>query len=102
MLQADIDELNKLVTTLKDVATQVDGIVVRTTGDQITAALPGCTIGPACAQLGEFTEGAWFRVAERVRALSDLVYKSANLFAANDEQFRLMLDQMDFHTRGDR
>ncbi|WP_063066465.1 hypothetical protein [Nocardia violaceofusca] len=102
MLQADIDELNKLVRTLKDVATQVDGIAIRKTGDEITAALPGCTIGPACAQLGEFTEGAWLRVAERIRALSDLVTKSANMYAATDEQFKQLLDTMDFHSRGNQ
>ncbi len=102
MLQADIDQINNLVTTVRDVATQVDGIDIRTNGNKFTDALPGCNLGPACAQLGEFTEGAWFRVAERYRTLADLVFGSANLYTVTDEQFKLRLETMDFHPKGNR
>ncbi|MFJ1459446.1 hypothetical protein [Nocardia sp. N2S4-5] len=101
MLKADVDELNKLVTTLEDIAQQIDNINVRTTGDQVGAALPGCALGAVCAQAGEFTEGAWLRVAERVRKLSGLVNMSTHVFSTTDEQFGQILDSMDFHGRGE-
>lgn len=44
MPQADIDQLKKLATTVDTVAQEIDKIDVRTTGDQIGAALPGCSL----------------------------------------------------------
>ncbi|BCK58994.1 hypothetical protein [Nocardia wallacei] len=100
MLRADVDQLNKLVTTLDDIAAQIDNINVRATGDQLGAALPGCALGAVCAQVGEFTEGAWLRVAERIRTLSGLVNMSTHVFSTTDEQFGQILDSMNFHGRG--
>ncbi|BCK53202.1 hypothetical protein NWFMUON74_09740 [Nocardia wallacei] len=100
MLKADTDELNKLTATLDDVAAQIDNINVRATGDQIGAALPGCTLGAVCAQAGEFTEGAWLRVAQRIRTLSSKVNAASNLIATTDEQFKQVLDSMNYHGQG--
>ncbi|MEU3012456.1 hypothetical protein [Nocardia asteroides] len=100
MLQADIDELKKLATTVGTVAQEIDKIDVRTTGDQIGAALPGCSLGQVCAQAGEFTEGAWLRVAQRLQTLSGLVEQSANTLSTTDEDFKKKLDTMDFKVRG--
>ncbi len=100
MLQADIDQLKKLATTVDTVAQEIDKIDVRTTGDQIGAALPGCSLGQVCAQAGEFTEGAWLRVAQRLQALSGLVKQCADNLATTDEDFKKKLDTMDFKARG--
>ncbi|MBF6289613.1 hypothetical protein GV791_17010 [Nocardia cyriacigeorgica] len=100
MIQADIDQLKKLATTLDTVGQEIDKIDVRTAGDQIGAALPGCSLGQVCAQTGEFTEGAWLRVAQRIQALSTLVKECADNMQMTDEDFKKKLDTMDFKGRG--
>ncbi|WP_431963333.1 hypothetical protein [Nocardia sp. bgisy134] len=102
MLEADIQELKNLATTLDGVAAEVDKIDVRTTGDQIAAALPGCSVGGVCAQAGELTEGAWLRVAQRIQKLSGIVRQSAETLTTTDDEFKKKLDTMDFTVRGDR
>lgn len=100
MLQADTDQLKKLSTTLDSVSQEIDKIDVRTAGDQIGAALPGCSLGQICAQTGEFTEGAWLRVAQRIQALSAIVKQAADTYQMTDEEFKQRLDAMDFKDRG--
>lgn len=100
MLQADTDQLKKLATTLDTVSQEIDKIDVRTAGDQIGAALPGCSLGQVCAQTGEFTEGAWLRVAQRLQKLSSIVQVSAASYVSTDQDFKNMLDSMDFKARG--
>ncbi|MFD4430931.1 hypothetical protein [Nocardia sp. NPDC058497] len=100
MLQADIDQLKKLATTLDSVSQEIDKIDVRTAGNQIAAALPGCSLGQVCAQTGEFTEGAWLRVAQRLQKLSNIVQVSAATYVSTDQDFKKMLDTMDFKARG--
>ncbi|WP_369024009.1 hypothetical protein [Nocardia cyriacigeorgica] len=100
MIQADIDQLKKLATTLDTVGQEIDKIDVRTAGDQIGAALPGCSLGQVCAQTGEFTEGAWLRVAQRIQTLSTIVKECADNMQMTDEDFKKKLDTMDFKGRG--
>lgn len=100
MLEADMDQLKKLADTLDSVAEEIDKIDVRTTGDQIGAALPGCNLGAICAQTGEFTEGAWLRIALRVRALSGIVRQCADDMDTTDQQFKDKLNTMDFRLPG--
>ncbi|MFC8044663.1 hypothetical protein [Nocardia sp. NPDC057353] len=99
MLQADIDQLRRLATTLDEVGREIDGIDVRTAGDRIAAALPGCSLGQVCAQAGEFSEGAWLRVAQRVQRLGDIVRQSADNIQITEEEFAQRLDTMDFRAR---
>lgn len=102
MLQADIDQLTKLATTLDTVSKDIDAIDVRTTGDKLAEALPGCQpISTACGQAGEFTEGAFLRVAQRVTALGTLINKSATTYALTDEQFRQQMEYMSYRVEGD-
>ncbi|MFI1459420.1 hypothetical protein [Nocardia carnea] len=100
MLEADIDQLKKLADTLDDIGGEIDTIDVRTTGDQIGTALPGCNLGTICAQAGEFTEGAWLRIALRMRALSEIVRQSADDMNTTDQQFKDKLNTMDFRIPG--
>ncbi|MBO0852163.1 MAG: hypothetical protein J2P18_00155 [Nocardia sp.] len=100
MLKADLDQINKLADTIDDVAKQIDAIGIRAGGDAISAALPGCSIGAECAQLGEFTEGAWLRVSQRLTSVSASVRNTANLFALTDDKFAEQLHRLDFRTQG--
>lgn len=101
MFDADIQQLWALATTLDGVAAEIDKIDVRATGDQIASALPGCSLGQVCAQAGEFTEGAWLRVAQRIQKLSTIVKESTNSYTITDEEFKTRLDAMDFTARDD-
>ncbi|MGV9926156.1 hypothetical protein [Nocardia rhamnosiphila] len=100
MLEADIDELKKLADTLDSVGGEIDKIDVRTTGDQLGAALPGCNLGTICAQAGEFTEGAWLRIALRMQALSEIVRQCADDMNTTDQQLKDKLNTMDFRIPG--
>ncbi|MGQ4600539.1 hypothetical protein [Nocardia sp. R6R-6] len=83
-------------------STEIDKIDVRTSGDKISEVLPGCSLGQVCSQVGEFTEGAWLRAAQRIQQLSGIVRQSADAYQTTDEDFKKKLDAMDFHVRGDR
>lgn len=101
MLEADIAQLKDLAATLDSVAGEIDKIDVRTSGDKLAEALPGCSLTPVCAQVGEFAEGAWLRVAQRMQQLSRLVTESANAYEMTDDEFKRKLDTMDFTSRGE-
>ncbi|WP_280301827.1 hypothetical protein [Nocardia neocaledoniensis] len=96
MLEADIQQLRKLATTVTDVGAKIDEIDVRTTGGSITAALPGCEIGARCATAGEYIEGAWLRVSWRLAKLSTLVTSCADNYSMTDEEFKRKLASMAF------
>ncbi|MFD3707503.1 hypothetical protein ACFWUP_30575 [Nocardia sp. NPDC058658] len=102
MLKVDIDNLNQLATTVSNAAIDIDGLEVRTMGDAIGAALPGCEVGASCAQAGEFVEGAWLRAAQRLEKLSGLVRECTSAVQLTDEEFKKRLDTMDFAARGER
>ncbi|MVU82277.1 hypothetical protein GPX89_34200 [Nocardia sp. ET3-3] len=101
MFQADIDELKKLATTVTSVGDEIDNLDVRTTGDKVGDALPGIPIGAACSQAGEYTEGAWLRIAERMRTLAGIVNQCADDIKVTDTEFKNRLEQMHFFRTGD-
>ena len=100
MLEADIDQLKKLASTLDSISGEIDKIDVRANGDKLGAALPGCNLGAICAQTGEFTEGAWLRIAQRVQALSGIVKQCADNMDTTDQQFKDKLNTMNFRIPG--
>lgn len=99
-LTADIPQIRALVTTVDDVSTQIDALDIRTHGAALANAFPGSEIGAACAQAGEFTEGAWLRVAQRFHGISTAMTDCANQIDATDEDFKKALDTMRFKALG--
>ncbi|WP_067839784.1 hypothetical protein [Nocardia lijiangensis] len=102
MFEADVQELGRLSGTVNSVAEEIDKIDVRTSGNKLAEALPGCPVGPACVQSGEFIEGAWMRISQRLQELSTLVWRTAGEYQITDEQFKQRLNRMDFQVRGER
>jgi len=100
MLEADITELIQLTVTLDDVGSQIGHIKTRKSADHIDTALPGCAIGAACSQAGEFAEGAWFRVSDRITTLSGLVKQATSDLSVTDEEFAKRLDAIRFQIEG--
>ncbi|UGT40914.1 hypothetical protein LTV02_33900 [Nocardia yamanashiensis] len=96
MFKVDIDELKALASTVTSVGEEIDKIDVRTTGDQIGSALPGIAVGASCAKAGEYTEGAWLRIADRMRKLAGIVNQCADDVRVTDVEFKNRLDAMDF------
>ncbi|MEV6278586.1 hypothetical protein [Nocardia sp. NPDC051832] len=97
LLQADIDQLKALSTTLDDISNQVDALDVRSAAKAIVAALPGTPLGEACDLATEYTEGAWLRVSQRIGKVSSTITHSTNEFAATDETFKKSLEALGFH-----
>ncbi|MBF6176454.1 hypothetical protein [Nocardia blacklockiae] len=102
MLKADIDQLNKLVTVLGDAGKNVDAIDVRSVSDHMADALQGCAVAQACAQAGEFIEGAFLRVAGRMQLVGQKVTECAANIQTTDEQFAKVMDDLDVHQLGGR
>ncbi len=100
MLSADIVQMRQLAVTLDDVATQIDALDVRTVADTLAAALPGCPIPIAVSQAGEYTEGAWLRVAQRIKQISVATTQCANNIQSTDADFQKALDTMRFQIPG--
>ncbi len=95
MLQADTVELGKLTTILDDVGRQIDERNVREVSDHLADALPGCEIPAAGKQLGEFIEGAYWRVTKRLGEISRAVTTTASNLQATDEDFAQAMRQFD-------
>ncbi len=103
MLQFDIDQVKRLASTLRGVGTEIDSIDVRTAAAGIDAALVGCgAIPTVSAQVGEYTEGAYLRVARRVTHVAGVAERAANDMATTDQQFKRKLDELDFKQPGQR
>ncbi|MEV0682989.1 hypothetical protein AB0I35_03885 [Nocardia sp. NPDC050378] len=79
---------------------EIDKIDVRTNGDKIGEAFPGIEIGAACAKAGEYSEGAWLRIAQRMRQLAGIVNQCADNVQTSDQEFKNRLEQMDFFATG--
>ncbi|UGT41154.1 hypothetical protein LTV02_35295 [Nocardia yamanashiensis] len=100
MLEADIQQLRALTVQVNTAATAIDGIDVRTSGNAIGELLPGSGLGPVCAQAGEFIEGSWLRIAQRLQKLSGIVTTAADDYQVTDEEFAKRLAAMEFQVRG--
>lgn len=57
-------------------------------------------IGAACAKAGEYSEGAWLRIAERMRKLAGIVNQCADNVQTTDQEFKNRLEVMDFFATG--
>ncbi|MFC3961708.1 hypothetical protein [Nocardia jiangsuensis] len=102
MLTADILQLNRLADTVGTVSAEIDKIDVRTSADRIPNALPGCTVGQACVQSGEFIEGAWLRMAQRLHQLETIVRQCSASIHTTETEFTDRLNSMDFRASSER
>ncbi|MBO0856479.1 MAG: hypothetical protein J2P18_22255 [Nocardia sp.] len=98
MLRADIDQLNKLAQTLTTIGAAIDDITAG--GDTIhpvAGAMPGSRIPATCLQVDSHIEGAYLRVAQRMKGLADTITKSAGNLQTTDDQFAQQMHGLDFH-----
>lgn len=98
MLRADVDELKNLASTIDDVASRIGALTAGKTqaGRAAAAALPGCTLTATIQQAGEFVDGAWYRVTNRLHHLGSVVTESASDYRTTDDQFRDRLASLRF------
>ncbi|MFI9404746.1 hypothetical protein [Nocardia sp. NPDC052316] len=82
---------------LARVGTEIDNIDVRTGAAGLNAALPGSDIPRAIELAAEFVEGAYLRVAERMRDVATKSTDAANNLQVTDTQFADLLHGMDVH-----
>ncbi|WP_329414668.1 hypothetical protein OG563_18195 [Nocardia vinacea] len=102
MLKADIDQLNTLASVLDGVGNDIDNLEVRTAAGYLADALPGCAIPQACAQAAEFVEGAYLRVAGRMRQVAVLTRDCAKNLNMTDTEFARRMDEVDVTPVGRR
>ena len=97
MLEADVEQLNALAGLLDRAGQAVDGLDVRTAEGAIAEALPGSGLPEVCAQAGMFVEGAYLRVADRLRRIATITRHNAEAYMGTDEEFGQQLRDLDFH-----
>lgn len=102
MLTVDLVQLNRLADTVGIVSGEIDKIDVRSSADKIPSALPGCPVGQACVQSGEFIEGAWLRVAQRLQQLETIVRQCSASTHTTETEFADRLNSMDFRAASER
>lgn len=104
MLQADVDELTKLASTINDVASRIGTLTAGKTpaGRAAADALPGCPLTATVRQAGEFVDGAWYRVTNRLHHVGSVVTESASDYRTTDDQFRDRLTSLRFTASEDQ
>ncbi|MBF6135241.1 hypothetical protein IU501_19845 [Nocardia otitidiscaviarum] len=82
LVQADIDQLRTLATTLAGVKVAIDGIDVRSFAESVGAALPGTALGDTADLATENIERAWYRVAERIGRIGSAIDQATGVYNA--------------------
>ncbi|MEU7220332.1 hypothetical protein [Nocardia iowensis] len=82
---------------LSRVGTEIDSLDVRTGAAGLHVALPGSDIPRAIELAAEFVEGAYLRVAERMRDVANKSAAAADNLQVTDTQFADLLHAMDVH-----
>ncbi|TQF65780.1 hypothetical protein FK531_20335 [Rhodococcus spelaei] len=89
-MKVDTAALRAFASAVDDAGTAIDAIQAIDTG----TALPGSTTGPACAQATTFVEGAYLRVADRMRRMGTIARGNANEFDVTESEFTDRLGSM--------
>ncbi|WP_280478086.1 hypothetical protein [Nocardia asiatica] len=97
MLQADVDQIRALADKLLAAGGAIDSIDVRTSAAGLHSAVPGSDIPRAIELAAEFVEGAYLRVAERLREVANKSKDAAGNLQTSDQQFAQMMHAMDVH-----
>ncbi|NLE78064.1 MAG: hypothetical protein GX610_00505 [Rhodococcus sp.] len=97
-MKVDPEELRALAGVLEGVSSAVDAIEVRTQCDAVAAAIPGTDLGAAAAKAGEFVEGAYLRVADRISQISQIAQGNARNYDVQEGEFLERLTAMEHGT----
>ena len=97
MLEADIDQLDKLAETLTTIGGEIDDIKVNDTVNEVVKAMPGSSVPAACVQTGTHVEGAMLRVGARMKDLAVRITGCTENLQTTDEQFAQKMHELDFH-----
>lgn len=99
LLKADKDQMDALVTTLNNVAANIDAIDVRSAATAVAGAFPGTPLGATSEQATEYTEGAWLRVSQRVQEVAHAITNSVISIYGSDEDFARYMRTFDFEAQ---
>ncbi|GEM33557.1 hypothetical protein NN3_45640 [Nocardia neocaledoniensis NBRC 108232] len=93
VLEADTQQIIEVANKLDGVGNQVDALDIRSTA---SPALPGTDIAVLCAELAEKTEGAYLRVAERMKSVASNMRTCAAQISMTDSEFAGKMNEMDY------
>ncbi|WP_280348110.1 hypothetical protein [Nocardia neocaledoniensis] len=93
MLEADTQQIIEVANKLEGVGNQVDDLDIRSTASPV---LPGTDISALCAELAEKTEGAYLRVAERMKSVAASMRTCAAQISMTDSEFASKMNEMDY------
>ncbi|MGY1935305.1 hypothetical protein [Nocardia gipuzkoensis] len=97
LLQADVDQIRAMADKLLAAGNTIDSIDVRTSAAGLQAAAPGSDIPRTIELAAEFVEGAYLRVAERLREVANKSKDAAGNLQTSDQQFAQIMHAMDVH-----
>lgn len=87
-MNVDPNELRSLAASMYEAGSAIDEIDVRGLIDGAGDFMPGCDVPAATRQAGEYTEGAYLRVAQRARRIAAICRGNASDFEITDEDYR--------------
>ncbi|MFI8971846.1 hypothetical protein ACIGO9_03090 [Nocardia asteroides] len=93
VLEADAQQIIEVANKLEGVGNQIDALDIRTTA---SPALPGTDISVLCTELAEKTEGAYLRVAERMKSVATGMRTCAEQISMTDSEFAAKMNEMDY------
>ncbi|MFF4021338.1 MULTISPECIES: hypothetical protein [Nocardia] len=100
LLQADIDELQKLAGTVTLAATNIAKVDIGTAAAGLAAALPGSGLDGVCTQAGQFVDGAYQRVAGKFTQVAGKIMTASQWYLETDESFADDMRKFDVHHAG--
>ncbi|WP_405498265.1 hypothetical protein [Nocardia sp. NBC_00511] len=102
LLQLDIEELHKVSDALSNASTEISNIKASDAAQGIDSALPGSGLDGVCTQAGQFTDGAYQRVAGKLTQVSNAIGQCAKTVHDTDTAFADAMRRFDIHQAGSR
>ncbi|MQY24351.1 hypothetical protein [Nocardia macrotermitis] len=98
MLNADIDQLNKLAGSLTTTGGAIAGLkVAQDKVNAVAGAMPGSTVPTEFAPVSVEIDGAFLRVGQRMKDLATKVTTCAKDLHMTDAQFAQKMRELNFH-----
>ncbi len=100
LLQADIDELHKLVGVLAAAGVNITKVNATAAAVGIAAALPGSGLDGVCTQACQYVDGAYQRVAKKFTDVSGKIDAVSQWYLETDQDFAAAMHTFDVNHLG--
>ncbi|MEV4124540.1 type VII secretion target [Nocardia sp. NPDC049707] len=86
-MQVNPDELRALAASMDKISVDISALKVQSKTNAAKEALPGSTLGEACAAAGDQVEAAWLQMAMCCTRVSNIAKGGAANYEVTDKDF---------------